>query len=79
MAYRDEKTGTMSGLTADEAKEFHELFMKGFIGFTIVAVIAHILVWMWRPWFPPVGGYKTSSLMTDGVTAAQSVLQPLIG
>jgi light-harvesting complex 1 beta chain len=26
------------------------LFMSGFIGFTAIAVVAHILVWIWRPW-----------------------------
>jgi light-harvesting complex 1 beta chain len=42
---------SLSGLTANEAKEFHSLFMMGFIGFTAVAIVAHILVWNWRPWF----------------------------
>lgn len=39
-----------SGLSSDEAKEFHSFFMQGFLGFTAVAVVAHILVWMWKPW-----------------------------
>jgi len=25
--------------------------MQGLVGFTAIAVIAHILVWAWRPWF----------------------------
>ena len=25
-----------------------------------VAVVAHILAWMWRPWLPGPGGYKTA-------------------
>ena len=54
---RDEKTDTLTGLTGQEAKEFHRIFMVGFIGFTIIAIIAHFLVWSWRPWFPGVGGY----------------------
>lgn len=41
---------TLSGLTDNEASEFHGIFMKSFLGFTAVAVVAHILVWMWRPW-----------------------------
>jgi light-harvesting complex 1 beta chain len=52
MAQRDDRTGTLSGLTEGEAKEFHGIFMTSFIAFTIVALIAHILVWMWRPWLP---------------------------
>jgi len=54
---RDESTGTFTGLTADEAKEFHGLFMMGFIIFTVIAIIAHFLVWSWRPWFPGPEGY----------------------
>ncbi len=40
-----------SGLSSDEAKEFHGAFMSGFLGFTAIAVVAHILVFMWKPWF----------------------------
>ncbi|MCX7320192.1 MAG: light-harvesting protein [Hyphomicrobiales bacterium] len=25
-----------------------------------IAVVAHILAWMWRPWLPGPGGYKTA-------------------
>jgi light-harvesting complex 1 beta chain len=46
-----------SGLTDQEAKEFHGIFMTSFIIFTIIAIVAHFLVWQWRPWFPGVGGY----------------------
>ncbi|NNJ75874.1 MAG: light-harvesting protein [Anderseniella sp.] len=47
----DTPSGTPSGLTHSEAQEFHRLFIQGFLGFTAIAVVAHILVWMWRPWF----------------------------
>lgn len=40
----------LSGLSDDAAREFHKVFMSSFLGFTIAAVLAHILVWMWRPW-----------------------------
>jgi len=43
--------GSISGLTDDEAKEFHQFYVQGVVGFTAIAVIAHILVWAWRPWF----------------------------
>jgi light-harvesting complex 1 beta chain len=43
--------GSLSGLSETEAQEFHGIFMKSFIGFTVVAIVAHILVWAWRPWF----------------------------
>jgi light-harvesting complex 1 beta chain len=44
-----ERRGSISGLT-DEAQEFHKYYMQGFIGFTAIAVVAHFLVWAWRPW-----------------------------
>jgi light-harvesting complex 1 beta chain len=42
---------SISGLTDSEAEEFHRYYMQGFIGFVAVAVIAHVLVFAWRPWF----------------------------
>jgi light-harvesting complex 1 beta chain len=48
-----------SGLSEEEAKGFHSVFVGSFIGFTIIAIIAHILVWKWRPWIPGVEGYQT--------------------
>jgi light-harvesting complex 1 beta chain len=63
-----------SGLTETEAKEFHGLFMTGFIGFTLVAIVAHILVWSWRPWLPSVKGYA----MLDGLVHSATVLSQLV-
>ena len=42
--------GSLSGLTDNEAKEFHKIFVSSFVLFTAVAAVAHILAWMWRPW-----------------------------
>lgn len=42
---------SISGLTDEEAQEFHHFWIQGTVGFTAVAVLAHILVWAWRPWF----------------------------
>ena len=47
----DEKRASLSGLTENEAKEFHSIFVTSFIVFTLIAVAAHFLVWQWRPWF----------------------------
>ncbi|MEO0973430.1 MAG: light-harvesting antenna LH1, beta subunit [Pseudomonadota bacterium] len=49
---------TLTGLTAEEAQEFHRLFQTSFVAFTVVAVVAHFLVWLWRPWFPGPNGYE---------------------
>jgi light-harvesting complex 1 beta chain len=51
-----------SGLTEEEAKEFHSGFMLMFAIFTAIALVAHFLVWSWRPWIPGVSGYKAVSL-----------------
>ncbi len=45
----DSRSGSLSGLSEQEAKEFHGVFMTSFIGFTVVAIVAHVLVWAWRP------------------------------
>ena len=67
----DNDRSSLSGLTESEAQEFHGLFVKSFIGFTVIAILAHILVWNWRPWIPGPKGYA----MLDGVnTARHSVL-----
>jgi light-harvesting complex 1 beta chain len=68
--------GALSGLSEAEAREFHSVFMSSFIGFVIVAVIAHILVWMWRPWLPGPEGYVS---LNDGIQPALSALQTLVG
>jgi light-harvesting complex 1 beta chain len=44
----DNKSTT--GITEQEAKEFHDIFMSSMSGFIGVAVFAHLLAWMWRPW-----------------------------
>ena len=45
-------SGSLSGLTEAEAKEFHGIFVTSFIVFMVIAIIAHFLVWQWRPWLP---------------------------
>ena len=62
---------SLSGMTEAGAKEFHGLFIMGFIGFTVVALIAHVLVWMWRPWFPGPDGY---AMLESAHTVATSVI-----
>lgn len=43
-------TGSLSGLTEEEAKEIHSAFSAGFILFMLLALVVHILVWSIRPW-----------------------------
>ena len=67
----DNRGGSLSGLTEQEAKEFHSIFMTSFIIFTVIAIIAHFLVWNWRPWLPAATGY---SALMDSVNYAMSYL-----
>lgn len=48
---------SMSGLTEDEARSFHGMFITSFIVFVVICAIAHWAVWQWRPWIPGVSGY----------------------
>jgi light-harvesting complex 1 beta chain len=70
-----EDRSSLSGLTDAEAREFHSLFVSSFIAFTVIAIIAHVLVWSWRPWIPGAKGYA----LLDGATAAAHHAMSLIG
>lgn len=66
-----EEKSSLSGLSEAEAKEFHKIFMTSFVIFTAVAVAAHVLAWMWRPWLPGVNGYGM-------LESAQAVVQTMV-
>ncbi|MEM9122920.1 MAG: light-harvesting antenna LH1, beta subunit [Pseudomonadota bacterium] len=65
---------SLSGLSESEAQEFHKYFIQGFIGFTIIAIVAHILVWAWRPWIPGEDGYSS----IEGINQTLNALLPVI-
>jgi len=46
----NDRLGLGTYLSPEEAKEFHKLFITSFLIFTAVAIVAHVLVWNWRPW-----------------------------
>ena len=71
----NERFGPGAYLTPEEAKEFHKIFVSSFIGFTIVAIIAHVLVWMWRPWLPSINGY---AMLNDAVQVAAATITTII-
>lgn len=64
----DNRSGSLSGLTEQEAKEFHGIFITSFIIFTLIAVVAHFLAWQWRPWLPGASGY--ASIVNDAKDVA---------
>jgi light-harvesting complex 1 beta chain len=67
----NDRHGPGAYLTPEEAKEFHKMFVSSFITFTIIAIVAHILVYMWRPWFPSVDGY---AMVNDTVHLANAAI-----
>ncbi len=75
MAENPSRSDSLSGLTAAEAQEFHKIFMGSFILFTIIAIIAHFLVWMWRPWIPGPEGYSA----LEGIQLAMNFAFPVLG
>lgn len=68
------RASSSSGLTDSEAREFHSIFVTSFIAFTVIAIIAHFLVWQWRPWLPGPNGYATTTSLLDGVAFVKSFL-----
>jgi light-harvesting complex 1 beta chain len=64
----------MSGLSEAEAKEFHGIFVTSFMIFTAIAVVAHILAWMWRPWLPGPKGYAALEGVTQTVAHTFNLL-----
>ena len=58
-----------SGLSEDEARGFHGAFVTSFIVFTLIAIIAHWLVWQWRPWIPGVAGYPVAEQTAPAINA----------
>jgi light-harvesting complex 1 beta chain len=69
------RTGSLSGLTDSEAKEFHGIFMTSFLVFVAIAIVAHFLVWNWRPWIPGPKGY--TQLWDDGAQLAMQLISTL--
>ena len=69
----DTKAGvSTSGLTEAEAKEFHSVFVTSLITFFIVVIIAHVLAYNWRPFWPGPNGWVAA--MVDHLSTATSLL-----
>jgi light-harvesting complex 1 beta chain len=47
----DNESLSFTGLTDDQAQELHSVYMSGLYLFVIIALIAHLAVFIWRPWF----------------------------
>jgi light-harvesting complex 1 beta chain len=66
--------GGMSGLSEAEAREFHGIFVKSFIIFTVVAIIAHFLAWQWRPWLPSAAGYSYENVLPAALVPTTDIV-----
>jgi light-harvesting complex 1 beta chain len=44
-------TKSLSGLSPEQAKEFHEQFKTTFSAFVAIAAAVHVLVFVAKPWF----------------------------
>ena len=67
-------TVSLSGMTEGEAQEFHRYYLQGMWIFVAIAVVAHLLVWFWRPWIPGPEGYASLESATQAVTALLPML-----
>jgi light-harvesting complex 1 beta chain len=76
MSDNSDRLGPGAYLTPEEAKEFHKMFVSSFIIFTIIAIVAHVLVYNWRPWFPGVNGY---TMLNDTVELASATITTFLG
>jgi light-harvesting complex 1 beta chain len=65
-----------SGLSEEEARGFNSVFFASFVGFTFIAIVAHFLVWQWRPWIPGARGYpaRTGGAQTGAAMQSHSTL-----
>lgn len=52
---------SVTGLSNEQAMAYHAIFMQSTMMYVGVAVVAHLLVFVWRPWFPGVDGYAALS------------------
>ena len=64
-----DRVGVSTYLTPEEAKAFHNLFVVSMGVFVLIAVVAHVLVWMWRPWFPGTAPYEAAKVAAVHISA----------
>ena len=70
----DDDRSSLSGLTEAEAQEFHSLFVTSFIVFTVIAIIAHILVWCGGRGFPVPRATRCSTARVSAIHTAMSLV-----
>jgi light-harvesting complex 1 beta chain len=72
---KDMSEDPLKYMSDSEAKEFHKGFILSMGFFTFIAIVAHLLVWEWRPWFPGTEPYKAGLVMNSAPSADHTVTQ----
>lgn len=65
---------SLTGMSEGEAQEFHKYYLQGMWLFVAIAVVAHLLVWFWRPWIPGPDGYAA----LEGASQTVSAFLPML-
>lgn len=42
---------SFTGLTDEQAQELHAVYLNGLWIFVLIAFLAHVATYSWRPWF----------------------------
>lgn len=58
---------SLQPMLKNDAKSFNGIFVTSFIVILAVAIVAQLLTWQWRPWFP---GAESEKSMIGGVKSA---------
>lgn len=58
---------SLQSMLKNDAKSFYGIFVTSFIVILVVAIVAQLLTWQWRPWFP---GAESEKSMIGGVKSA---------
>ena len=63
-----DETFSFTGLTDEQAQELHTVYLQGFYLFTGVALLAHFLTFIWRPWFAGPDGFAALEAVQSAAT-----------
>jgi light-harvesting complex 1 beta chain len=66
----NDKPASATGLTDAEAQEVHGWMVRSFTIYIVFAIVAHVLMWMWRPWIGPAA---ETSMTERGVETTEIV------
>jgi light-harvesting complex 1 beta chain len=66
----NDKPASATGLTEAEAQEVHGWVVRSFTVYVVFAIVAHVLMWMWRPWLGPAAETSMSDHGTNTTDVA---------